>query len=299
MLTDEIDRFLQLQGKRWSESTVRRYRWYLINLADWLEEQGLPQEPAAITDRMLARWLDAHMHWASSTQYTGTTACRGFFRWAVGKEASPAEKLALPRRLYTPQRTLDETRVLRILACLDTSTIKGTRDTAMMLLLLDTGLRAAEICRLRLEHVDLAERRFSVRIKGGRWAEGVFSPYTASCLVTWVIMRNEVAKQEAGELFVGVGGETRGRKMTPDGLRAIFRQIGTRVGFHFSPHDFRRSFATMALKGGAPSRLVQVAGRWSSLEQVERYSQSLSPADFDGYSPVHRVLGLRVKDEDA
>jgi len=298
MMRDEIEHFLQLQGKRWAETTVRRYRWYLVNLADWLGEQALPQEAAAITDRVLARWLDAHMHWASSTQYTGVIACRGFFRWAVGKEASPAEKLALPRRIYSPQRTLDEHRILRLLAGLDTSTVKGTRDTAIVLLLLDSGLRAAEICRLRLEHVDLAGRRFSVRIKGGRWAEGVFSPYTASCLEGWLAVRGFVVKEDVAEFFVGVGGETRGRKMTPDGLRAIFRQIGARVGFHFSPHDFRRSFATMALKGGAPSRLVQIAGRWSSIDQVERYSQSLTPADFDGYSPVHRVLGLRIKDEE-
>lgn len=293
-MLEDVDRFLASQGKRWSVETVRRYRWYLVNLAGWLEETGRPQ----VTERVLLRWLDARMGWAPATQYTGTVAVRQFFRWKFGRELSPAEKLVLPKRTIQPQRTLDELRLTRLLAAMDTSTPKGRRDLAILLLLLDSGLRAAEVCRLRLEHVDLAERRFSVRVKGGRWAEGVFSPYTASCLAEWIISRSEVARADTPQVFVGIGGLTRGKTLTPSGLRVIFRQLGQRVGFHFSPHDFRRTFATLSLKGGAPSRLVQIAGRWSSLEQVERYSQGLTAGDFDGYSPVSRVMGLRVKDDD-
>lgn len=297
-MRERVERFLELQGRRWSRATVGRYRWYLLNLAGWLEEMGLPARPEQIGERELLRWIDARMHWAPATQYTATVACRSFFRWALGREHSPAERLQLPRRSYAPQRTFDEQGVMRVLSALDTSTVKGTRDTAIVLLLLDTGLRAAEVCRLRVDHVSLAERRFIVRIKGGRWANGVFSPYTASSIAAWLTMRPQLAGPDVLELFVGVGGLTRGRPLTTDGLRVIFRQIGRRIGMHFSPHDFRRTFATMALKGGAPSRLVQVAGRWNSIEQVERYSQSLTPEDFDGYSPVHRVLGLRVNDDE-
>lgn len=281
-----MDEFFESQGRRWSETTRRTYRWYLEDLFRWLDGRDA-------TDRLLVRWLDARMAWSSSTQYTAVVACRAFFRWRCGREDSPAEKLILPKRVRKPQRTLDELRLMRILGALDTSTSKGVRDTSIVLLLLDTGLRASEICRLRLEHLDLAERRFSVRVKGGRWADGVFSPYTASCLVEWLLIRREIARVDAPEVFVGIGGKTRGRKLTSYGLKAIFRTLGRRVGFHFSPHDFRRTFATMALKGGAPSRLVQVAGRWSSLEQVERYSAAITADDFTPYSPVHRVLGLR------
>jgi len=281
-----IDEFFEMQGRRWSETTRQTYRWYLENLAEWLAGREA-------TDRLLVRWLDARIGWGTSTQYTAVIACRAFFRWRCGREDSPAENLILPRRVRKPQRTLDEVRLMRILGALDTSTAKGTRDTAIVLLLLDTGLRAAEICRLRLEHVDMAERRFSVRVKGGRWADGVFAPYTASSLVQWLIARKDVAEEGAAELFVGIGGPTPGERMTPDGLRCIFRQLGKRVGFHFSTHDFRRTFATLSLKGGAPSRLVQVAGRWSSLDQVERYSAAITAKDFEAYSPVHRVLGLK------
>lgn len=281
-----MDEFFASQGRRWAETTRRTYRWYLEDLFAWLEGR----EP---TDRLLVRWLDTRMAWSSSTQYTAVVACRAYFRWRCGREDSPAEQLILPRRVRKPQRTLDELRLMRILGALDTSTAKGVRDTAIVLLLLDTGLRAAEVCRLRLEHLEMADRRFSVRVKGGKWADGVFAPYTASSLVEWLMVRRDVAQVDTPEVFVGIGGKTPGKKLTAYGLKAIFRTLGKRIGFHFSPHDFRRTFATLSLKGGAPSRLVQVAGRWSSLEQVERYSAAITAEDFEPYSPVHRVLGLR------
>jgi integrase/recombinase XerD len=290
-MLEQVDRFLAEQGRRWTPATIERYRWYLLNLAKWLETQGINVAERAD----LVRWVDARgMRWGSSAQYTAMIACRGFYRWLLGREKSPAEKLPLPKRAYRPQRVLDEAKVMRVLGSLDTSTEKGRRDTAVILLMLDSGLRASEVCRLRVEHLDLADRHFTVRVKGGRWAEGVFCAYTSSCLAEWIMDRGRIAHRDCAEVFCSIGGLTPGTRMTVSGLRCIFRQVGAKAGFHFSPHDMRRTFATLALKGGASSRLVQVAGRWSSLAQVEHYSASLTAADFDPYSPVAKVMGLRV-----
>ena len=294
-----IDRFLSQQGRRWSRTTVVRYAWYLRNLLGWLQEEYGDFNVYHVGSQDLARWLDARISWSPSTQYTGIVAVRNFFRWLVGKANSPAEALPLPKRIMRLQRTLDEVKLQRIFAALDTATPKGIRDLAMLTVLLDTGLRAAEVCALRHDHVDLEGRTLTCRIKGGRWATGVFSNYTRSCIETWVPVREKIARAESDTLFVGIGGIHPGTPITRDGLRAIFRQLGKKSGVGLiSPHDFRRTFATLALRGGAPSRLVQVAGRWNSLEMVERYSQAIVPADFDPYSPVDRLMGLRVKPPD-
>jgi len=56
-----------------------------------------------------------------------------------------------------------------------------------------------------------------------------------------------------------------------------------------SPHAFRRAFACISTKAGAPSRVVQKIGRWDDIRMVERYTKALqagklyrqySPADF-------------------
>ena len=287
-----IERFLSQQGRRWSPATVDRYRWYLENLRLWLEENQIPSQADEVSERILLRWLDFHMAWAPSTQYTAIVACRAFFRWAFGREASPAEKLVLPRRSYKPGRTLDGLRLEQLLGALDTGSPKGIRDTAIILLLLDTGLRAAEVTRLRIEHIDLIERRLVVRVKGGRWAPGVFSPYTAASLSTWLGIREKIAREDAPEVFVSIGGNTPGRKLTGNGLKVIFRQIGARVGFHFSPHDFRRTMAHMAIRLGVPERILQEQMRLESPKQIQTYSRGINAEDFRPYSPVEKIMGL-------
>lgn len=291
-MRDAIDRFLSAQGRRWSAETVKRYGWYLRNLAGWLEETGRPARVQEIEAVTVDAWLASRQQWSPSTQYLALIACRGFLRWALGQRTSPADALPLPRRHGRPQRALTELRLQQVLAQLDTSRPKGTRDLSLITLLVDTGLRAAEVTSLRTDHVNVNDRTFTVRVKGGAWADGVFGSYTGACLVDWLGIRDDYARRGVLEIYVGLGGLTPGCRMTVCGLRAMFREMGRKVGFPLSTHDFRRTFATLALKQGVPSRLVQVAGRWKDLAMVERYSRSLTARDFEPYSPVNAVMGI-------
>jgi len=56
------------------------------------------------------------------------------------------------------------------------------------------------------------------------------------------------------------------------------------------------SFACLATEAGAPSRLLQVAGRWSDIRMVERYTGALAgPGLFARYSPVDFAENGSVK----
>jgi hypothetical protein len=54
----------------------------------------------------------------------------------------------------------------------------------------------------------------------------------------------------------------------------------------------RRTFATLSLRQGASTRIVQVAGGWANIQEVVRYSQALEPADFDGYFASNVIGGF-------
>jgi integrase len=121
----------------------------------------------------------------------------------------------------------------------------------------------------------------------------VFSRYTQAILERWLAVRPQVAASGEGAFFVSVGGLTPGRTLTRHGLQLILRTLGREAGIGpISPHDFRRTFATLALRSGAPTRIVQVAGRWRSLAMVERYTQAIQPEDLDGHFPVAVLMGL-------
>jgi integrase/recombinase XerD len=284
-----LERFFEANRDRWSESTEELYRHYLEDLIAHLAGDEL----AAVSVETLRAWLSGHARWGASSRYQAIAAARHLFAWAIGEETSPAHRLRMPRRVIRPQKTLRAEEVERFLAACDTSTGQGTRDAALIALMVDTGLRVGEACSLRLEDLDLAERTLSVKVKGGKWGQAVFGAYTARLLGTWLAMRSSFALPGVQAVFVGVGGTKPGTGMTRHGVRANFYRIGYRAGLGpIMPHALRRTFATLALRAGAPSRLVQVAGRWSSLAMVERYSQALTPRDFDPWSPINRMFGV-------
>lgn len=284
-----VHEYLQRCEEIYSERTIETYAHYLEGMAEYL---GV-RDPGDVTPDDLRAWLSAHKTWGASSRHLAIVATRGFFSWCVGEGNSPAARLRLPKRRPKPQRTLSADEVEVLMAACDTSTPKGVRDLAMITLMIDTGLRVTETCRLLCDDVDLAERRLVVQVKGGSWGRAVFGIYTAGMLAEWITYRGLFAEDDVGEVFVSIGGNSPGEAMTRDGVRANFYKLSAKAGIErVSPHALRRTFATLALKGGAPSRLVQVAGRWSDITMVERYSQAIQPEDFDPYSPVNRIMGI-------
>lgn len=174
-----------------------------------------------------------------------------------------------------------------MLASCDTATPTGVRDLALIALMADSGLRSAEVCRLRLADLDLPGLRLSVQIKGGDDGAGVFSALTAQYLARWLEVRAGLASCPA--VFVHL---YHGTQLTTSGLRVILRRIGRAAGLPaFSPHDLRRTMATLATLAGAPTRVTQVGGRWSSVAMVETYTASLAVDSFRRYSPVESAMG--------
>jgi integrase/recombinase XerC len=284
--------FLEEKRGIWSPETTEKYSRNLIGAVGWMAARGIVA-PEAVTPAAIREWLDIHPHWGPCSRHTAVTALRAFFAWSLGRARSPAHLVALPRRPIRPQRTLSADQAEKLLGSLDTSRRKGIRDLALIALLLDTGLRSSEICRLELIHVELERRTFQALTKGNRWERGVFSEYTRSVAARWLALRPEVAAPDEGAFFVSLGGLTPGKKLTRYGLQITLRALGIRAGIGpISPHDFRRTFATLALRAGAPTRIVQVAGRWRSLAMVERYSQAIQPEDLDGHFPMAAIMGV-------
>lgn len=276
-----IEQFVNTSG--YASSTSDFYK----RILDWICQDVGDLE--GLTASRLRTWLDSR-HWSNSTQWSALCVVRAFLRWRYGA-GHPALTLRIKRLESPPQRVLKLDQVKCLLWSFDTSGAKGRRDLAMCALLLDSGLRAAEVCRLEMSCLDLIERRLQVRVKGGRIQEAVYSEYTASCLLRWFGDRESLVKLGVVSVFVGVGGSLPGRGMTTGGLRAEMRKWAVRAGLKaLSPHDLRRTFATQSIRLGAPSRIVQIAGRWKDLAMVERYTRSLEASDFDRWFPVAAAM---------
>lgn len=287
-MDDDIKKFLALSSL--SASTRELYGYHLIELARWMDNQTIEAE--RLTAYALMEYLDSR-GWGSSSRNLAACAARKFWAWRFGQQHEVCQ-VRVRRDDCGPQRTLSKREIEQLVAAIDTNEPKGIRDLALIMLLLDTGLRASEICSLTLDKLDTGERLAWVKTKGGKWQPAAYFEYAASCLENWLSLRPRIAKKGTREVFVSLGGRQPGRKLTRDGLRAIIARLGesAELGERISPHALRRSFATLATRQGAPSRTVQLGGRWSNIAMVERYSRALEIKAMAPYSPANFVMGL-------
>lgn len=142
----------------------------------------------------------------------------------------------------------------------------GVRDQAIILLLLDTGLRASELCSLTIRQVDLKRRRVIVYGKGDKQRMIPFSPVTAEAL--WQFASEERTGALANEpFFTGSRGA-----LTRSGLLQLLQSLGERAGVDdVFVHRFRHTFAVSFLRNnGDPYSLQDLLGH-ESMETVRRY----------------------------
>lgn len=266
----------------------------------WSYEYHLRRLTATAPDRKPDEWTQAQLQDYLAMRREGgngpailkqmVAAFRSFFGYTIG-EASPARRVPYPKQKRRIQRTLTGEEAVKLIAACDTSTALGVRDLAMIALMLDSGLRVSEVCRASVAKLNLEKRRLDVVVKGGNEESAIYSRLTADCLVRWLAIRGNHARPECGTLFVSIGGGRPGTKLTAAGLKAIVIKVGQRAELpHLTPHALRRTFATLAIKAGAPTRVVQAAGRWANVAMVELYTATIEAQDFDRYSPVEALF---------
>lgn len=281
-----------------SPDTIEKYEWHLMRLVAWLAEQGVI-EPQQFTKRLLRQW-GAGLYeggWSSATVKQAVSAVKSFLQWCREEEIvnEPlAGVLRTPVVRQTVQKTATEEDIRALLAVCEPGP-KGWRDAAFVSLLVDSGLRASELCRLRISDVQVGVRLgegfvnlLVVRGKGGGTMPAYFGQRTNERLRVWLLVRGSYALPSAEEVFVSIGGIRPGNPFTRDGLRGVMYKLCDKARIRrLSPHTLRRAFACIAHDAGASSRQIQEWGRWSDIGMVERYTQAYEAGRrYMGHSPV-------------
>jgi integrase/recombinase XerD len=144
------------------------------------------------------------------------------------------------------------------------------RDRAIVLLLLDTGLRASELCNIRIGDINLGSNNIRVLGKGNKERIVYFGKRTTRALWRYIVPRLDGDKESF--LFV-VGGDDDPRQMDRRVLGRLLRRAGDRAGVtHVYPHRFRHSFAITYLRNGGDIFTLQELLGHSDLKMVRRYA---------------------------
>ena len=118
----------------------------------------------------------------------------------------------------------------------------------------------AELSGLNLEDLDRAERWIRVRGKGNKTRFLPLAPEAAQLLDHYLRLERPTASTNA--LFVSLKGAARGSRMTPAGLRSLFRHHRRTTGVKIAnPHRFRHTFASDMVRAGVSlPALMQLMG---------------------------------------
>jgi integrase/recombinase XerD len=264
--------FLAERGLEWDQVGVME----LGEFAAWARRPAanvvvLAEEAARLSARSVNRMLSGVVGFYEFQARRGSTLAqdllvktrsgRGGYRpvlHGIARSRSRGRAVRLPERTSLP-RTLS---LAQVAAVLDAQ--ERLRDRFLFALLASTGMRIGQALGLRHEDVVAWERRIVIRArqdaprrarsKGG--GEGGV-PVPAELMRLWNdYMHEEYRDLDCDFVFVNLWGGRVGRPLSYSNVDRIVERTQQQVGFRFTPHLLRHTYATLAYRDGVQLQVI-------------------------------------------
>jgi integrase/recombinase XerC len=295
-LYDELQNYLlacRVEGK--SPKTLDGYITWLCGLSKTLKALDV-QNIKQVNEKHLRLHMLSLIErgLAPSTQHDHYRSIKTFFNWLVREgtiDRSPMDRLRGPRQEQKIVMPYSKDEISGILTLCDGNRFTEIRNRAMVLILLDTGLRLAELANIQIADMDLKAETIKVMGKGRKERRVRISSHVQRAVLKYAALRQKRGL-ESPALWVS----EEGSPMVPDGVQCtlvkLVRRAGVKTG---SVHKFRHTFAIMFLRnGGSEFNLQYILGH-TTLLMTQKYVRSLGWDDafrsHEGSSPVGHLLG--------
>lgn len=202
---------------------------------------------------------------------------------------NPLRRVKPPKRTSELMKPIDPDDFRKLVRVCNDRTEMGARDKMVFMVLLDSGIRRAELLALRIGDVNLETGEVLVRSgKGRKTRITIIGPKTRKAVARYLRFR-----PTAGDDDVLVVTNAH-KPLTIGGLREVLRRASGRAGVpEPGVHEFRRAFALAFLRsGGDIERLRRLLGH-NTLAVVGRYL-AFTDADLKtahgAHSPVENIM---------
>jgi integrase/recombinase XerD len=266
-------------------NSLHAYRRDLEDADDHFRPAGMTLVTAGAAD--YRGYLQSQSRKGQSTRTVARrlAAIRVFLRFlsAEGRDTAPIlQQLERPKPEQSLPKILSRTQVNQLLAAPDPKSMLFARDVAILELLYASGLRATELCEVKLRDVNLQAMCVRVLGKGakerivplGRAASEAIQRYLLEC-------RPKLERSPSERMFLS----RTGKPMERIGLWMLVEKYGRKSGLlkSISPHVLRHCFATHLIGGGADLRVVQELLGHSDIATTQIYTH----VDQDRLKAVH------------
>ena len=266
-----IDAFLlDRKTRQLSERTIDFYKKCLEKFSTFCDSRTI-KEVTQITSneiRQFLIWLEEVGHNKNGV-HAFYRAVRAFLNWwnlEVEPEnwSNPIKKVKAPKVKMQPLEpaSIED---LKIILNNCESDYYGIRDRAIILVLLDTGVRASELCQIEYDDLNPISGTIMIRhAKGGKF-RNVFLGKKARRAVRKYL---EIRPKIEGALFVSEYLDN----LTRSGLRQMLLRRSNQIEVdRITPHSIRRLFALASLNNGIDIFTLQKLMGHADLQVLRRY----------------------------
>jgi len=267
--------------KNYSPHTVKAYVRDVMDFESFIQNEELAKDLLDVTRERLGRHYVSHLdfnHYAKKSIARKISSLRVFYAYAVNQKwmdknifetlESPKIPKKLPTILHTEEIDL-------IYQSIDKYKPLGHRNYVILDLLFSCGLRASELCAMKLKDIALDQEQILIHGKGSKDRYVPIHQKLITDLrhyLTYIrpILLAKGPDSKVDEVFIN----HLGTKLTVRGLQHILKSIIEKSGetYRIHPHMLRHAFATVLLDHGADLRVVQELLGHEHLKSTQIYT---------------------------
>lgn len=274
VLSESFVRSLEAENK--AANTVRIYRGCIERFAEFLDDRGMPTDVTAITREHVETHLLVMLETqAPNSAATAYRSLKRYFGWLTDDgeiPRNPMERMRPPQVPEIPVPVLSEPQMKALLKACEGPDFEARRDTAMIRLFIDSGIRLAGMAGLMVGDIDFTNAVAFVGTKGSRSLAAPFGRKTSQALDRYLRIRRRQRYAELPNLWLG----RKGGLVRPT-IAVIVKRRGEEAGIQgLHPHQFRHTLAHQwRAQGGGDDELMRILG-WRSRSMLHRYGASVA-----------------------
>lgn len=275
---------MNLEARHLSRNTINDYT---NTLRKFCEYAGNP-EVSGITVDMITGFLVSRTDLSNKTLSNYHSTLSALWAWLERQELTDKNILRLIDRPKPEKRQivpLEEHEVKALFKALNKSTEyarpgkrrsdhtlpNAERNRAILMLLLDSGLRVTELANIKIQDLDERNLRIFVMGKGSKERYAPYSARTGQVIWKYLTQREDLDPEDY--LFV----TKQGRQMHRRLIHQTLEDLGARAGVeNVHPHRLRHTFAVSYLRAGGDIFTLQMILGHENLDMVRHYSKLAS-----------------------